>query len=60
MRRLAGGLDVVRDMMFDRFGCGVRLQKNLELLQKCTELGFCLDDGETRAGTYGGLHVCSD
>ena len=39
VRRPAGGLDVVHDVVFYRLGCGVRLKKGRELLEECTELG---------------------
>ena len=53
VHRLAGGLDVVHDVVFYRLGCGVWLQKGQELLEECSELGVCLEDGEARAGAWG-------
>ena len=60
MRRPAGGLYVVHDVVFYRPGCGVRLQKRRELLEKCSELGVYLEDNEARAGAWGGQHVCGE
>ena len=60
VRRPAGGLNVVHDVVFYRPGCGVRLQKGRELLEECSELVVCLEDGEAHVGAWGGLHVCGE